>query len=87
VSAPGEGLISYFPTSAYAHWSGTSFSSGLVSGEAALLISARPGARFNDVVDAIERSAKPIDNLNPSFRGRLGSGRIDVLAAVRLIRG
>ncbi|HEY7462624.1 MAG TPA: S8 family serine peptidase [Gemmatimonadota bacterium] len=87
VSAPGEGLVGYFPTSAYAHWSGTSFSAGLVSGEAALLISARPGARFNDVVDAIERTAKSIDNLNPGFRGRLGSGRIDVLAAVRLIRG
>jgi subtilisin family serine protease len=86
VSAPGEGLISYFPTSALAQWSGTSFSSGLVSGAAALLFSVRSGARFNDVVNAIERSAVNIDDQNPDFRGQLGSGRLDVLGAVRMIR-
>jgi subtilisin family serine protease len=86
VSAPGEGLISYFPTSALAQWSGTSFSSGLVSGTAALLFAAKPGARFNDVVDAIEETAVDIDDENPDFRGELGEGRLDVLAAVRMIR-
>ncbi len=86
VAAPGVGLVSLFPVGSFAHWSGTSFASGLVSGEAALLFSDRPGSRSDDVVDAIEESAVVIDGLNPDFRGELGSGRIDVRAAVKWLR-
>lgn len=85
VSAPGVGLVSSFRQGSFARWSGTSFAAGLVSGEAALLFSKRPGARFNDIVDAIERSAVDIDDRNPAFEGELGEGRIDVLAAMRLL--
>jgi subtilisin family serine protease len=87
VSAPGVGLVSFFPAGAFAPWSGTSFATALVSGEAALLFSDRPGARSDDVVDAIEESAVVIDRLNPAFDGELGSGRIDVQAAVKWLRG
>jgi thermitase len=86
VAAPGVGLVSPFPTSAFAPWSGTSFATALVSGEAALLFSDRPGARSDDVVDAIEESAVVIDGVNPAFAGELGSGRIDVRAAVTWLR-
>ncbi len=86
VAAPGVGLVSLFPVGSFAHWSGTSFASGLVSGEAALLFSDRPASRSDDVVDAIEESAVVIDGLNPAFRGELGSGRIDVRAAVKWLR-
>lgn len=86
VSAPGKGLVSLFPRRAFATWSGTSFAAALVSGEAALVVSARPAADHNDVVDAILESADPIDHLNPAFDDEIGSGRIDVLGAVRAIR-
>lgn len=86
VSAPGVGLVSLFPVSAFAPWSGTSFATALVSGEAALLFSDRLGARSDDVTDAIEESAVVIDGLNPNFDGELGSGRIDVRAAVNWLR-
>ena len=77
VSAPGVGLVSLFPGSRLASWSGTSFAAALASGEAALLVSLRPAAELSDIHDAIERSAVPVDD------GRLnGSGRIDVRAAV-----
>lgn len=86
VAAPGVGLVSLFPRRALATWSGTSFASALVSGAAAVVISAKPAADFNDVVDAILESADPIDDLNPGFHRELGSGRIDVLGAVRAVR-
>ena len=38
------------------------------------------------MVDAIEESAVVIDGVNPDFRGELGSGRIDVRAAVKWLR-
>ncbi len=77
VSAPGVGLISLFPGSRLASWSGTSFAAALASGEAALLVSLRPTAEIGDIHDAIERSAVPVDDERLN-----GSGRIDVRAAV-----
>ena len=76
VAAPGVGLVSTFPPSGFARWSGTSFSSAFVSGAAALLLSVRPGADPDDIADAIEDGATPLNAFD------LASGRLDVLAAV-----
>lgn len=77
VSAPGVGLVSLFPAGRLASWSGTSFAAALASGEAALLVSLRPTAKIDEIHEAIERSAIPVEDERLN-----NSGRIDVRAAV-----
>lgn len=90
VSAPGVGLYSTYPGGKFAWWSGTSFATALVSGEAALILSALPTAVQRStsarrrVIPIIKASTIPIDSINPPrYWGKLGSGRIDVLQAVQ----
>ena len=82
VAAPGVRLISTYPGSGYAMWSGTSFAAPLTAGQAALLLSESPGI---DVRRTTEESAVAIDDLNPGFSGKLGKGRINPLAALESI--
>lgn len=76
--APGIELISAFPGGRFASASGTSFSAALVSGAVALV---RSSGRTH-VAQAVLDSAVNIDGINPSYRGMLGRGRLDVLAAL-----
>jgi subtilisin family serine protease len=77
VMAPGVNIITAYP-GGYAIASGTSFSTAFVSAEAALI----RALKANGVTAAIEGSAVKIDNLNPTFAGKLGYGRIDLLGGV-----
>src|SRR5580704_17878171 len=52
IAAPGEYVVSTFPGGTYASASGTSFSSPLVAGTAALLLQARPSLRPSDAANA-----------------------------------
>jgi len=84
VSAPGVGLISVYPSASgpdYASWSGTSFAAPFASAEAALILASRP--TNPDTKKTIEDSAVSIDDLNPGFGGKLGTGRLDPLSALR----
>ena len=82
VSAPGVGLYSAYPGGSWATWEGTSFSTAFVSGEAALLFSLNPGFSRSDLNNLITTGGVRIDDLNPSFAGRLGNVRIDCWDAV-----
>ncbi len=90
VSAPGVSLYSTYPGGKFAWWSGTSFATALVSGAAALILSALPPAVARStsarrrVAATLKGTAIPIDSLNlPKYRGKLGTGRIDILQAVQ----
>jgi subtilisin family serine protease len=80
VAAPGVDLISTYPGGGYAKWSGTSFATPLASAEGALLFGADP--LVGDLEAIIRSTADSIDNLNPDFQGKLGSGRIDPVSAL-----
>lgn len=85
VAAPGVGLVSLFPGGGLANWSGTSFSAALTSGEAALLVSVAQGDADDvqeDVQAVIRASALRLTD--PTLNG---IGRIDVLAALRVLLG
>ena len=82
-SAPGVDVYSTFPDGLFASWSGTSFAAALVSGQAALVRSARPAAGPAEVRDIIRQSADNVDELNPGYAGQLGAGRVNCRAAVR----
>jgi subtilisin family serine protease len=74
IAAPGEYVISTFPGGTYASASGTSFSSPLVAGAAALLLNAKPSLNQAKASSALSHAIK----LTPE----LHNGRLDVYQAV-----
>jgi subtilisin family serine protease len=73
VAAPGEGVITTYPGGNYAAGWGTSFSTPLVAGEAALILQARPAYHPGDVANAISRAVQV---------QQMGHGRVDLCQAV-----
>lgn len=73
VAAPGEAVITSYPGGNYAAGWGTSFSTPLVAGEAALILQAKPGYRPGDVANAISRAVQI---------PQMGHGRIDLCQAL-----
>jgi len=61
---------------------GTSMACPHVAGLAALILSANPEFDQDQVASRLIGSADPIDELNPEWSGKLGSGRINALNAV-----
>ncbi len=79
VDAPGVDIISAYPGGGYAMASGTSFSSPEVAGEVALILQ----MKATGIDTTVEGAAVNIDSKNPSYAGKLGYGRVDVLRAVQ----
>ncbi len=82
-------VISALPGGEWGVWRGTSFSTGFVSGAAALVRAQLPSATPNALLVAtitsrLQTAAVPIDDLNPRYQGLLGSGRLDAAATVAL---
>ncbi|MFH0928701.1 MAG: S8 family serine peptidase [bacterium] len=63
-------------------WSGTSVSAPMVSGAAALLKAYLPSATAPQIIRALMESADKIDVKNPTYAGKLGSGRLNIKAAL-----
>jgi len=86
IAAPGGetspsqsgGVLSTLPNGSYGFYQGTSMACPHVSGVAALVVS-----KFYGTLTAAQLRQKlvnnvdPIDNLNPSYAGKLGSGRLN----------
>lgn len=84
--APGVDLVGAHPgsLSRTARWSGTSFSTALVSGGAALFLAAsQPLPAPGDVVKHLTDHAASLDAANPTIQGMLGKGLLDLEAATR----
>jgi subtilisin family serine protease len=79
LDGPGVNIISAYPDDLYAMVSGTSFSAPIVAAELALVRS----IKFYGVTTSVTSATVNIDANNPKYIGLLGSGRVDILKAVR----
>ena len=88
---PLHSIIGALPGGMYVMWEGTSFSTALVSGGAALIRAQHPEWPNDDVSaseiaetieETLEETSFPIDGLNAGFADQLGEGRMDLAAAV-----
>jgi subtilisin family serine protease len=75
VAAPGEGIITTYPYGSYAAAWGTSFSTPIVSGEAALLVGMQGGATQSQVASTVAKAKLLTSDLH--------YGRIDLYEALK----
>jgi len=84
LAAPGVGITSTIVGplgSGYASWSGTSMSTGFVSGAAALARQRWPAAPVTEIQQLLTAHTRNVDAINPTYIGQLG-GLLDVAAAL-----
>jgi len=87
LSAPGVAIYTTHynwvnDTSTYVSTQGTSFSSPIACGAAALIWSSRPTWSPAIVTTILEDSCDDLDEANPGYQGLLGAGRINLLRAL-----
>lgn len=82
ISAPGVALRSAYPGGVYRLWTGTSMSAPLASGAAALLFAHHPDWDDDQVGERLEQTTSPIVGANLVQRDKLGSGMLQVGAAL-----
>ncbi len=82
ICAPGVSIIGSTPGNTYSTWDGTSFSCPISAGLAALIRAAAPQFTNEQVMLLIYFTCDNIDDLNPSYAGQLGWGRINAAAAI-----
>ncbi len=90
ISAPGENILSTvstesgtaFPSGYSSGWNGTSFSSPVVAGVAALAFAHQPEITREQLETLLVNSASSLNNKNPSYQNQLGSGLISAVKAV-----
>ena len=82
MSAPGTGIESAIPGGGYGEASGTSMAAPFVTAAVALVMEENPTMNIDDIAALIESTAASLDSANPGYVGKLGSGRLDITAAV-----
>jgi subtilisin family serine protease len=82
ICAPGYDVAISAAPGWYLTNSGTSYAAPYVSGTVALMVAANPCITNEEIETLLRESAVNIDELNPSYAGQLGAGRLNAAMAV-----
>ncbi len=84
IAAPGVGIFTTAFGNGYTTTQGTSFSSPIVAGAAALVMAKFPGFTPQEVAEQLRVTANSVElnANNPAYLGRLGKGVLDINAAL-----
>jgi hypothetical protein len=82
LAAPGYDVAVSPASGWYLNMNGTSFAAAYVSGTVALMLSANKCISNIQIEQILKNTAAPLNALNPSYAGKLGSGRLDAFQAV-----
>lgn len=85
IMAPGVDILSTWMGGGYLSTQGTSMSTPLVAGVCMLIRSVDPTLTPAEVETVLVNSAFDINALNPTYYNLLGHGRVDALAALKMI--
>ena len=86
LSAPGYNVALSLPGNQYTTGNGTSFAAPYVSGTVGLMLSVNPCLTPSQVEYILKNSADNIYDVNPSFVGMLGAGRLNAAEAVQMAK-
>ncbi len=88
ITAPGTNIISTIadPNNDYGVKGGTSMASPVTASLAALLLSNNSSLSPADIIQAIHSTADNINDENPNYIGKLGSGRINAYKALQSVK-
>ena len=84
LSAPGYDVAISTASGVYVSGTGSSYAAAYVSGAAALVLSVKPCLAVADLVQILKSSADVINTINPQYAGLIGTGRLNVEAALQL---
>ncbi len=82
ISAPGRSILSTLPYNTYASYSGTSMATPLVASCLGYLWSCFPTLSMDELENLLKTTSDDISSQNPSYDGKLGTGRVNLLNAV-----
>ena len=82
VSAPGVSIYSTRPNSTYVAWDGTSMATPVAAGVGALLCAFFPDSSNEFWRRRVEEGVDDIYSVNPTYRGLLGSGKVNANKAL-----
>ncbi len=85
VSAPGSRIRSTIATGSYSTFDGTSMATPMVAGLLGLMKSHNPNVTNAQLEQCLVSSAEPIDALNQTYAGKIGSGRIDAEKSLQCV--
>ncbi|TNE81214.1 MAG: T9SS type A sorting domain-containing protein [Bacteroidetes bacterium] len=85
ISAPGYQILSTYTNSSYSSQSGTSMASPLVAGVLALMKSHMPTISNEKLLGCMLNNADNIDAVNPSYKDKLGAGRVNVFKGLQCV--
>lgn len=80
--APGSGIYSTVYNNSYAVYDGTSMASPIAAGVCGIVKSHFPDYTAQQVGEKVRVTSDNIDGINPSYAGKLGKGRVNMLRAL-----